>query len=42
MSASAIVRALLLAALFGVAVLIFAGMLRTLGGKTASAARAAI
>ncbi len=42
MSASAILRAVLFAAMFGIAVLLFTGLLKNLGGKTAAAARAAV
>lgn len=42
MNATAILRAVLLAALFGIAVLFFTGMLTRLGGKAAGAARAAV
>lgn len=41
MNPSAIIRALLLAALFGVAVLLLTGFLTRLGGKTAAAVRSA-
>lgn len=42
MSATLILRAILFAALFGVAVLLFTGILTRLGGKAAGAARAAV
>lgn len=42
MNPSAILRAILLAALFGIAVLLLTGVLTRLGGKTAAAARAAV
>lgn len=42
MNATAILRAIMLAALFGVAVLLLTGVLTRLGGKTAGAVRAAV
>lgn len=42
MNPTAILRALLLAALFGVAVLLLTGFLTRLGGKAGSAVRAAV
>lgn len=42
MSASAILRAILLLALLGLAILVATGVLSRIGGKTAGAVRAAV